>query len=76
MPLGRPGVRFPHIPLRKIDLDRQVVRLQLMRPTSEGQCPTGCVIRTLFDIDIKDLDILIWLISLVRLHILDDMPRF
>ena len=43
-----------------------------MRLTSGG---TDCVIRTLFNIDINDLDILIWLISLVRLHILDGMHR-
>jgi len=29
----------------------------------------------LFDIDVGDLDILIWLVSLARLHILDRMHR-
>ena len=38
--------------------------------------PIHTVHRTLFDIDIYDLDIFVRLIPLIRLHILDPMHRF
>lgn len=67
MPLRRLGVRFPHphIPLRTIDTG-----------TSFDCNRYGRLIRILFDIDVNDLDILIRLIRLVRLHILDPVHRF